>query len=273
MAEPATDRTLDTVLKPRTKPARPGPLSAIITFTWRAVRKIRHDPEPLIEALGVPIMFTLVFGYLLGGALAGSPGEYMQSYVPGIVVFTGIMISMRVSATVNADNAKAVSDRFRSLSIWRPVPLVGTLLGNNVLYLVGCVAAVLVGLLVGFSPEGGLVGVVLAILLALVFTFSFSWVYVVLGLAMKSPASALSTCQIIVFPVLFVSNFFVGQETLPGWLRAIVDVNPFALTVTAARGLAHGTVTASQLGWALVGCAALVAVFGPLSGYLYRTKR
>ena len=273
MAEPAAERTPGGVLRARTSSARPGPLSAILTFAWRAVRKIRHDPEPVIEAVGVPIMFTLVFGFLLGGALAGSTGEYMQSYVPGIIVFTGLMISMRISATVNADNATEVTDRVRSLSIWRPAPLVGTLLGNNLLYLIGFVVATLVGLLVGFSPQGGLVGVVLTILLALVFTFSFSWVYIVLGLAMKSPASALSTCQLVVFPVLFVSNIFVDQDTLPGWLRAIVDINPFTLAVTAARGLSQGTATAGQVGWALVGCGVLIAVFGPLAAYLYRTKR
>ncbi len=254
------------------RPARPGALSSTLTFAWRAVQKVRRDPTQILEALGVPVMFTLVFGFLFGGALAGSTSSYMQFYIPGIVVFTGIMISMRIGAVVNLDNSREVTDRFRALAIWRPAAIVGTLLGNNVLYVVGCAVAVAVGLAVGFRPDGGVLGVLATILITLVFVFSFSWVYVVFGLALKSPTAALSACQAIVFPVSFVSNFFVPQETLPGWLQAVVGLNPFALTVTAARGLAHGTATAGEVGAALAGCAALVAVFAPLSMFLYRRR-
>ena len=76
----------------------------------------------------------------------------------------------------------------------------------------------------------------------------------------------------ILFPLTFVSNIFVNPATMPGWLQAIVEVNPITLLVTGVRGLMHGEVTAAQLGWVFLSCAVLVAVFGPLTMRRYRVK-
>lgn len=129
------------------------------------------------------------------------------------------------------------------------------------------------GLVLGFRPEGGVTGVLLSVALLLVFAFSLSWVWTTLGLVLRTPASVLAVSAVVLFPLAFASNIFVDPQTMPGWLQTVVGLNPITHLVTAVRGLMAGTVAAGQIGGSLVACGALIAVFAPLTMYLYRNKR
>ena len=156
------------------RPKRPNALSASLTFGWRALLKIKHVPEQLFDAVGNPIIFTLLFTYLLGGAIAGSTGAYLQFLIPGILVQTVILITAYTGFNLNTDISKGVSDRFRSLPIWRPSVIVGALLGDVARYALASALVLALGLVLGFRPEG-VVGVLLSVALLVVFAFSVSW--------------------------------------------------------------------------------------------------
>ncbi len=267
------DATLRSALADRARPPRPSGLSASLTFGWRALLKIKHVPEQLFDVTAFPIMFTLMFTYLFGGALAGSPGEYLQFLLPGILVQTVVFITVYTGYALNTDISKGVFDRFRSLPIWQPAPLIGALLGDVVRYTLAAAVVIVLGVVLGFRPAGGAVGVLAALVLLLAFAFSLSWIWIMLGLLMRTPNSVMLVSQTILFFLTFASNIFVDPQTMPSWLQAFVDVNPISHAVTATRGLMHGTVTVAQIGWVLVTCAALNAVFAPLTLYLYRHKR
>jgi ABC-2 type transport system permease protein len=271
--QPTADDTLRTVLAAGAEQSQPGPASTSLTFAWRALLKLKHDPQQVFDALMFPIMFTLMFTYLFGGALAGSTREYLQFFLPGVFVFTVVMLTMYTGVGLNNDVSQGVFNRFRSLPIWRPAVLVGSLLGDAVRYTLAATIVVGLGLALGFRPGGGAIGVALSLVLVLVFAFSLSWVFTVLGLIVKSPAAVQGVSMPVLFPFVFASNLFVDPDTMPGWLQAVVDVNPFSLTVSAVRDLMDGTVPVGQIGWVLLSCAALVAVFGPLTLHLYRNKQ
>ena len=57
------------------RPARPSAISNALVFGWRAVLKFKHVPEQLFDLVMTPIMFTLLFTFVFGGALAGSPAR------------------------------------------------------------------------------------------------------------------------------------------------------------------------------------------------------
>lgn len=269
---PAIPAALAGALSSRVRPPRPGPLSTSLTFGWRALLKIKHVPMQLFDVTGFPIMFTLLFTFLFGGALAGSTGEYLQYLLPGILVQTVSFITMYTAMAINLDVSKGAFDRFRSLPIWHPSVLVGALLGDAVRYSIAATVVVLLGLILGFRPEGPLLGLPLAVGLLLVFAFSLSWVWTMLGLILKSQESVMMMSSMILFILTFASNIFVRPETMPGWLEAFVGYNPISRTATAVRGLVHGTVTPGQIIWVLATSAALVAVFGPISMRLYRRR-
>ena len=270
---PVTEDALHGVLLAGERPPRPGPVNTSLTFGWRALLKIKHVPEQLVDVTMFPIMFTLMFTYLFGGALAGSTQEYLQFLLPGILVQANVMITMNTGITLNTDIQKGVFDRFRSLPVWRPSPLVGALLGDLVRYSIGSLIVIMLGLVLGFRPEGGAVGVVLAVVLLLVLSFCLSWLWTMLSLILRTPNSVAGVSMMLMFPLTFVSNIFVDPKTMPGWLQAVVEVNPITHLATAVRGLMNGSVPAGEIGWVLVSSVLLVAVFGPITMVLYRNKK
>jgi ABC-2 type transport system permease protein len=270
---PVTEDALRSVLLAGERPSRPGPVLTSLTFGWRALLKIKHVPEQLVDVTMFPIMFTLMFTYLFGGALAGSTQEYLQFLLPGILVQANVMITMNTGITLNTDIQKGVFDRFRSLPVWRPSPLVGALLGDVMRYSIGSAIVITLGLVLGFRPEGGAVGVVLSVALLLVFSFCLSWLWTMLGLILRTPNSVAGVSMMVMFPLTFVSNIFVDPKTMPGWMQAVVEVNPITHLATVVRSLMDGSVPAGEIGWVLVSSVLLVAVFGPITMVLYRKKK
>jgi daunorubicin/doxorubicin transport system permease protein len=251
----------------------PRPIANAFTFAWRALLKIKHMPEQLFDVIVTPIMFTVIFTYLFGGALAGSPEKYLQVLLPGILVQTVLFTSVYTGFTLNTDIQKGVFDRFRSMPIWKPAPVVGAMLGDTVRYSVSSLIVVLVGLLLGFRPQAGVVGVVLAVLLLDVFAFGMGWIFTSLALVVRAPSTVMTLSWLVLMPLTFASNIFVDPSTMPGWLRAWVAVNPVALLVSAVRGIMSGQGTWSEIGLALLAPALVTAIAAPLAMILYDRER
>ncbi|MGP3687126.1 ABC transporter permease [Streptomyces sp. IBSNAI002] len=254
------------------RPPRPSALSTSLTFGWRAVLKIKHVPEQLFDVTAFPIMMVLMYTYLFGGALAGSPGTYIQTLLPGILVMSIVMITMYTGVSVNTDIEKGVFDRFRTLPIWRPSTMVGYLLGDMLRYAIASAVMLAVGLLLGFRPAGGVMGVLAGVALLIVFSFAFSWVWTMFGLLLRSEKSVMGVSMMVLFPLTFLSNIFVDPSTMPGWLQAFVNNSPVTHLTTAVRGLMAGRWPAAEIAWSLGWAGLLVLVFGPVTMRLYNRK-
>jgi len=174
--------------------------------------------------------------------------------------------------SLNTDLTKGAVDRFRTLPIWRPAPLVGALLGDAVRYVIAGTVITTLGLILGFRPEGGPLGVIAALGLTVVFAFGVSWLFTTLGLLLRSPSAVMNAGFMFIFPLTFLSNAFVEPETLPSVLEAFVNVNPISIMTNAARGLMGGDVDGSDVAISLGVAAGLTAVFMPLTSHLYRTR-
>jgi len=273
-----TDTTLSAArLRAALASHEPPPLatrtSASLTFAWRAVLKIKHVPMQLFDVTMFPIMFVLLFTYLFGGALAGSPTAYLQQLLPGILVMTVAMITVYTGSALNNDIAKGIFERFRSLPIWRPAVLVGMLLADTVRYAGASLVVLTLGLILGYRPDGGVGGVLLAVVLLLVFCFGLSWVWTTLAFRLQTPDSVMQVSMTILFPLTFASNVFVDPSTMPGWVQAIVDVNPISHLTTAARGFMDGNPDGGAVLTVLVWTVALIAVFAPLTMRAFARER
>lgn len=254
------------------RPPRPGPLATALTFGWRGMLKIKHVPEQLIDVTITPVLFVLMFTYLFGGALAGSTSAYLQYVLPGILVMSVVFTTVYSGVALNTDLTKGVVDRFRSLPIWRPAPLLGALLGDSVRYVLAGTVILVLGVVLGYRPEGGAAGALAALALVVVFSFGLSWVYSAVGLVLRSPSAVLNGGFMVLFPLTFLSNVFVDPGTLPGPLRAFVDVNPISVLATAARSLMAGAPDGTAIAVSLAVAAALAAVFLPVTTRLYRSR-
>jgi ABC-2 type transport system permease protein len=268
--ETSADVALRKALSSSPRPPRPGPFSAALTFGWRGMLKIKHVPEQLIDVTMTPVLFTLMFTYMFGGAIAGSTRAYLQFILPGILVMSVLFTTVYSGVALNTDMTRGVVDRFRSLPIWRPAPLVGAVMGDSVRYLVAATIVVVLGVALGFRPDGGVPGVVAAMLLVVAFSFGLAWVFTTLGLLMRSPSAVMNAGFMALFPITFLSNVFVEPETLPAALEWFVNANPISHLVTATRGLMEGTASMGEIAAVLGTAAALTAIFAPLTSWLYR---
>ncbi len=268
----AREAALRQALASTPRPPSPSALSAALTFGWRGMLKVKHVPEQLLDVTITPVMFVLMFTYLFGGAIAGSTGEYLDYILPGILVMSVLFTTVYSGIALNTDLTKGVVDRFRSLPIWRPAPLVGAVLGDSMRFAIASTVVVLLGFALGFSAGGGVGGVLAAMLLVIVFSFALSWVFTTLGLLLRSPNAVMNAGFMGIFPLTFLSNVFVEPDTLPRGLEAFVDVNPISILATASRGLMNGTAETGDVVIVLAVAAALTAVFAPLTTRLYRSR-
>ncbi|MFE6777216.1 ABC transporter permease [Streptomyces sp. NPDC057702] len=269
---PVSTESLAAVLIAKERPPRPSAWSTSLAFGWRAVLKIKHVPEQLFDVTAFPIMMVLMYTYLFGGALAGSTTDYLQFLLPGILVMSVVMITMYTGVAVNTDIDKGVFDRFRTLPIWRPSAMVGYLLGDVLRYAMASAVMLTVGLILGFRPGGGVLGVLAGIALLMVFSFSFSWIWTMFGLLLRSEKSVMGVSMMVLFPLTFLSNIFVDPATMPGWLQAFVNNSPVTHLSSAVRGLMDGDWPAGDIAWSLGWAGALVLVFGTITMRLYNRK-
>jgi ABC-2 type transport system permease protein len=252
------------------RPPRASAWSAALTFGWRGMLKVKHVPEQLLDVTITPVMFVLMFTYLFGGAISGSTGAYLDYILPGILVMSVLFTTVYSGVALNTDLTKGVVDRFRSLPIWRPAPLVGSLLGDSVRYLVAGTVIIVLGVILGYRPDAGAGGAVAALGLVVLFAFGLSWVFTTLGLLLRSPNAVMNAGFMGIFPLTFLSNVFVDPETLPSGLEAVVRVNPISILVDASRGLMEGNAEAGDIAVVLAVAAGLTLLFAPLTTRLYR---
>jgi oleandomycin transport system permease protein len=259
-----------------TAPRRTGGISPTaglrhgLTITWRNLMRIKRSPESLLDLTLQPIIFIVLFVYLFGGAVAGSQHAYLQYLLPGLLVQTVVFASAGTGVGLADDINKGIFDRFRTLPIARWAPLFGTILSDVIRYVVTVAVVLGFGMILGYRPAGGAVGVIAGSLLVLAFAFALCWVIVLVALFVRKPQQVQGFVFPVMFPLTFGSNAFVQTSTLPGWLQSWVHVNPVTHLVNATRDLLGGTNPGTELLWSLGWIVGLVAVFAPLAVAKYR---
>lgn len=261
------------VLRTGERPHPIGPLAAIGAHGWRAMLKIKHVPFQLFDVTLMPIMFTLLFTGIFGGAISGSPKEYIQYLAPGIIVQTLVFITVYTGVGLNSDIKKGLHDRFRSLPMWQPSPILGALAGDLFRFTIAAVVVMIVAVIIGFRPEGGVGGVIAAVVLVLMFCISLSWLWIIVGMKARTPESVMTTSFVFLMPLTFASDIFVPLETMPDWLQVIVGNNPVTHLAAAARALMSGTPAGADLWWVVATAAGLTLVFAPIAMAMYRKER
>jgi ABC-2 type transport system permease protein len=272
VTRPAAAQTyrIDILLTASRPRRRAGALAASAIFGRRAMLKIKHDPKQLVDSIAIPILFTVLFTYLFGGAISGSSGDYLKVLLPGTLSMSIAIVTMYGGGRLAQDVTTGAFDRFRSLPVWRGAFVLGGLLSDAARYLFASAIVVGLGLVMGYRPDGGAPGVLAAVALIVAFGLSLSWLWAAVALLVRDPAVVISIANIVLMPLSFASNIFVEPETMPGWLRAFVDVNPLSHVATAARGLMNDTGgTGGSVAWSLIATAAITAVCAPLTLHLY----
>jgi ABC-2 type transport system permease protein len=254
--------------RPRTTIAET--ISQTLVMAWRALKKMRRNMEQFFDVTIQPLLFTAMFAYLFGGAISGNVHSYLPLLIPGIVAQTVLTTCMSTGVNLREDMEKGVFDRFKALPMSRIAPLAGPMVADLVRYLIAAGLTFVTGVIIGYRPGGGVLGVLGAIVLAIFTGWALAWIFTWIGTIAKSARAVQGMSMMILFPLTFLSNAFVPVTSLPGWLAAFVKINPVSHLVSATRGLANQGVINSEAGWTLLASLAVIAVFAPLSVRSYR---
>jgi oleandomycin transport system permease protein len=245
----------------------------------RTVTKMVRNPEQFIDVTLQPIIMTVLFVFIFGGAVAGDTATYLPFVLPGIIVQTIMFTSLTIGVNLNTDIQKGVFDRFRSLPIARSAPLFGAVTGDIVRHTIAIGVTLGFGAIIGFRFQTEWWHAVGAVLLIILFAVSLCWVSVLIGMLARSSGAVQGLSFVIVFPLTFGSSTFVPADTLPDWLQGWVAINPVTHVIEAMRGLlsgpaymAPGSNLTHEILWVLASCVVLVGVFFPLATWAYRRK-
>ncbi len=245
-------------------------VSQTLIMAWRALKKMRRNPEQLFDVTLQPLLFTAMFAYIFGGAISGNVHSYLPLLIPGIVAQTVLTTCMSTGVQLREDMEKGVFDRFKALPMARIAPLAGPMVADLVRYLIAAGLTFVMGVIIGYRPGGGVLGVLGAIVLAMFIGWALAWIFTFIGTIAKSARAVQGMSFLILFPLTFLSNAFVPVSTLPGWLAAFVKVNPVSHLVSATRALANQGIVTRETGWTLLAGLVVIAVFAPLSVWSYR---
>ncbi|WP_423835386.1 ABC transporter permease [Streptomyces tubbatahanensis] len=244
----------------------------------RCALQIKQDPESMMDALLMPIVFTLLFVYVFGGAIGGGGGgasrdQYVQYLIPGMMGMMSMSIAMAVGTGINEDFRKGVMDRFRSMPIARSSVLIAKSLVEVGRMLVAIVVLLAVGLLCGFDLNGHWLGMLGAVGLTALFGASLLWIFILVGLSMETAQAVQGISFLVLMPLQFGSSVFVSTDTMPGWLEAFTKVNPLTHVADSARGLMLGQgAVAGPVMWTVIWAVGLTVVTAPFAIAKFRKK-
>lgn len=242
------------------------------TMARRAVIKMKRTPEQFFDVTLQPILFTLMFTYIFGGAISGDIKNYLPIIIPGILIQTVITTSLVTGTQLRDDMDKGVFNRFRSLPIARIAPLAGAMLADTIRYGIATTLTFTMGYIMGFRPEGGLGFVVLAGLLTIFCSSCLSWIFAFFGVIARNAQSVQGISMLILFPLTFLSNAFVPVDTMPKWLQMFVNANPVSHLVSAVREMVnHGTI-GQDFWFSLLGAVSIGIVFATLAVRAYMRR-
>jgi ABC-2 type transport system permease protein len=243
-----------------------------LVMAYRGLLKIRRTPEQLFDVTFQPILFTLMFTYIFGGAIAGNVANYLPIIIPGILIQTVITTSVVTGVQLREDMDKGVFNRFKSLPIARIAPLAGALLADTIRYGIATILTFTMGYILGYRPGAGIAGVIAGGLLTVAFAWCISWIFAFFGVIARTASSVQGISLLILFPLTFLSNAFVPVDTLPGWLKWFVNMNPLSHLISAVRELANHGAIGHDFWLSILGAMVVVTVFAPLTMRAYMRK-
>ncbi|MFD4002271.1 ABC transporter permease [Streptomyces rubiginosohelvolus] len=242
----------------------------------RNMLQIKKDPESMFDVLLMPIIFILLFVYVFGGSVGASLGgnrqEYVNYLVPGLMAMMGLNIAMAVGTGVNDDFRKGVMDRFRTMPIARSSVLIAKIVVELGRLMVAMFILLVMGFVVGMELHGSVFGLLAAVALSAVFGAAIMWIFILLGLSMKTAQAVQGTAMLVLMPLQFGSSIFVPTQTMPGWLQAFTDYNPLSNLADAARALMQGGPVGDSVWWTLAWAAGITLVMAPLAVAKFRKK-
>jgi ABC transporter DrrB family efflux protein len=247
-------------------------LADSIEMSRRNLIHIRRTPDLLLDVTLSPIMFVLLFRFVFGGAIDVGGESYVNFLMAGIFVQTIAFAGAWTGFLLANDITKGVIDRFRSLPMSSSAVITGRTLTDLLRAMLAIAVMTVVGIIIGFRPEGSPLAWLAALGLLVLFGFALSWVGVAIGALVRTPEAVQGLVFMTIFPLTFASSAFVPTDTMPDWLEAFAEAQPLTLVINAVRDFVLGGSGGPDALPALVWSLGILAVCFPLGLWLYKRR-
>jgi ABC transporter DrrB family efflux protein len=244
----------------------------VIAMTWRNLRGATRMPQVLVFSIVQPIIFTFLFRYVFGGAINIPGVRYVDFLMPGIFVQTICFGGINTAVGLAEDKGKGLLERLRSLPMSRPAVLAGRVLADTVRNVVIVTVILLIGLLIGFRPHGGVGMILVGVLVMVTFGFGLAWLFAFIGLSVTNGEAAQAAAFPLLAPLAFASNLFASPDTMPKWLQGWARHQPVSATADAVRACMNGGPAAHKVLISLAWSLALAVIFGTIAALRYRNS-
>jgi ABC transporter DrrB family efflux protein len=242
-----------------------------LTITRRNLLVWMRVPTYLMFTVIQPVMFVLLFRYVFGGAIpVHTVGGYVNFLIPGIIAQTAAFATFGTAIALAQELQKGVIDRLRSMPMARSAVLTGRLVADTTRMTVTILIVIGVGYAVDFRFQNGAFLAVSMVVLAIVFGVAICCIAAFTGLAIGDEESVQAFGLIWLFPLTFLSSAFVPTDTMPGWLQAFANNQPFTYVVNTMRAMALGGPIEANLWKSIAWIAGIFIVFVPLAVRAYK---
>ena len=241
-----------------------------VVMTGRNLLTMIRVPQVLVFSLVQPVIFTLMFRYVFGGAIKIPGRSYVDYLMPGIFVQTLGFGAISTAIALAEDKSKGLLERLRTLPMARSAVLAGRVLADTARNLL--IISLLVGIafIVGFRTHTNAVMVVAGIGVMLLFGFALAWLFALVGLSVPTSEAAQAASFPMLAPLVFASNLFVDPRTMPGWMQVWARNQPVSATANAVRACMLGGPTATKVLISIAWSLGLSAVLAPIAIARYR---
>jgi ABC transporter DrrB family efflux protein len=247
-------------------------VSDTIQMVKRNLRHIPRSPELLLDVTIQPVIFVVLFVYVFGGAIQTPGMSYVNYLMAGIFVQTLIFACMTSGIGLAYDLQKGLIDRFRSLPMSRSAVVAGRTITDLLRGILAVAIMFVVGLAVGFRPEGTALSWLIGLGILLMFAFAFSWIGVTIGMFVGTPEAVQAALFVFVFPLTFVSSAFVPVDTMPSWLQGFAEYQPLSVVIDMLRNIFTGQPWHTEALWSIGWSLLLLAIFFPIAIRLYKKR-
>jgi len=253
----------------KTTPAFYWTIADTLVIAKRELKRISRNPDDIVGAMIVPIIFYALFRYVFGGAISIPGTDYANYMVAGMLVMTVFFSSGTVGLGVCTDLESGIIDRFISLPMARSAALNGRVLASFIKSFLILLYTLGFSILFGFQPQGAPIHYLAAIGLLMLSCLAYIWFIALFALTVRSIESFGAIGPLFMLLFVFFSSGLVPTDTLPGWLRLYAEHQPFSILIDAVRGLILNQVNLPAIWQSIAWFVALLVILVPLSIWMY----
>lgn len=222
-------------------------------MTQRQLRALLRQPAWIVVTLVQPVMWLLLFGALFK-SIVNLPGFSSDSYAdfltPGIVAMTALFSAGWAGMGLLQDYDRGILDRFLTTPSSRVALIAGPLAQQSIVTVVQSLIIIVLGILVADAAfAGGVLGVIVVILAAILLGMAIGALSNALALVVRKEETVIATVTSLTLPLSFLSGTFMDLNLAPDWIAEVAKYNPLQWAVVAGRE----ALTSEDVDWGLVG--------------------